>query len=286
VPQSTTPGEQSWPTQPFPTKPAPFDRVGLSPDDLIDFTPSLHAEALEIIKQYRYGPLFTPPSVRSTEPGGTKGTISIPSANGGANWNGPAFDPETGLLYVPSVTSPFVDDLIVPKVSDSNTQRYVHGPTQSPEEKPLEQRPSVMELMGPHGLPLTKPPYGRITAIDLNRGEHVWMVPNGDGPRDHPLLRPLNLPPLGQPGRAVPLLTKTLLFLGEGSELMAAMLPGWGGHKFRAYDKASGKVLWETELPAGTTAGPMTYLFRNKQYIVVPIGEKDHAAEWVALGLP
>jgi quinoprotein glucose dehydrogenase len=143
-----------------------------------------------------------------------------------------------------------------------------------------------MRLLGPRGLPLTKPPYGRITAIDVNRGEHVWMVPNGEGPRNHSLLKHLNLPPLGQSGRAVPLLTKELLFLGEGSDVMAAMFPGAGGNKFRAYDKANGNVIAELDLPAGTTAGPMTYLFRGKQYIVVPVGDKTHSAEWVALSLP
>jgi glucose dehydrogenase len=286
VPQSTTPGEKSWPTQPFPTKPAAFDRVGLTTSDLIDFTPELRAEALQIAKQYKYGPLFTPPSIRDSGPGGTKGTISLPAANGGPNWNGPAFDPDTGLVYVPSVTNPFVDDLILPVNQTANTERYVHGPSQQPGEKPLEQRPEQMELLGPRGLPLTKPPYGRITAIDLNRGEHVWMVPNGDGPRNHPLLKPLNLPPLGQPGRAVPMVTKTLLFMGEGSDIMASIFPGGGGNKFRAYDKATGKVIWETELPGGTTAGPMTYLSKGKQFIVVPVGDKAHAGEWVALGLP
>ena len=131
-----------------------------------------------------------------------------------------------------------------------------------------------------------KPPYGRITAIDLNRGEHAWMVPNGDGPRDHPLLKDLNLPPLGQPGRASPLLTKTLLFLSEGGPGMVRTPPGGGGKKFRAYDKATGEVLWETDLPAGTTGAPMTYMHGGRQYIVVAIGSREHAPEYIALSLP
>ena len=142
------------------------------------------------------------------------------------------------------------------------------------------------EIYGPEGLPLVKPPYGRITAIDMNTGEHVWMAPNGDGPRDHPRLRHLNLPPLGQQGRAAPLLTKTLLFIGEGDPIIISTPWGGGGNKFRAYDKATGSVVWETEFAAGTTGAPMSYLWNGKQYIVVAIGGEDHPAEWVALGLP
>jgi glucose dehydrogenase len=143
------------------------------------------------------------------------------------------------------------------------------------------------------------PPYGRVTAIDLNKGDLAWMVPNGDGPRNHPLLKALNLPPLGNPGRSAPLVTKTLLFVGEGDPIMsslgsrlrpempASLAPGAGGNKFRAYDKATGATLWETELPAGTTGAPMTYMFAGKQYIVVAIGSKEaHSAEYVALSLP
>jgi quinoprotein glucose dehydrogenase len=143
-----------------------------------------------------------------------------------------------------------------------------------------------------------KPPYGRITAIDLNRGEILWTVANGDGPRDHPLLKSLNLPPLGNPGRSSPLVTKSLLFVGEGDPIMVragsrlppempiGIAPGAGGKKFRAYDKATGAVLWETELDAGTTGAPMTYMFEGKQYVIVPIGSADHEPEWIALSLP
>jgi quinoprotein glucose dehydrogenase len=131
-----------------------------------------------------------------------------------------------------------------------------------------------------------KPPYGRITAIDMNRGEHLWMTANGDGPRHHPLLEDLNLPPLGIPGRGAPLVTKTLLFLGEGGDAIPGIRDGMWGTKFRAYDKAKGDVLWETDFPAGTTGAPMTYLFEGKQYIVIAIGGKEVPAEWVALGLP
>ena len=283
VPASDTPGERASPTQPFPTKPPPYDRQGATIDDLIDFTPALRAEAIELVKQWRMGPLFTPPSIRGDAPGATKGTVQLPGSVGGADWQGGAFDPETGILYVQSITGPFTADLLKgdPKTTNLN---YVPG--------------LRAWTPGPQGLPLFKPPYGRITAIDLNKGDHVWMVPNGDGPRDHPLLKPLNLPPLGHPGRSSPLVTKTLLFVGEGDPIMsnlgsrllpempASIAPGAGGRKFRAYDKASGAVLWETELPAGTTGAPMTYMFEGKQYIVVAVGSQEGSAQYVALSLP
>ena len=291
VPASTTPGERAWPTQPFPTKPAPFDRQGLTVDDLIDFTPELRAEALEIVKPYVLGPLFTPPSVAAE--GHTQGTLTLPSGTGGGNWNGGAFDPETGIFYVASHTYPWIHDLIRPPPLVEATTPYIHGPAAEspsgvadPFASPWIDCCDQYFLYGPDGLPLVKPPYGRVTAIDLNTGEHVWMAPNGDGPRNHPRLRHLNLPPLGQQGRPAPLLTKTLLFIGEGDPIIVATPKGGGGNKFRAYDKATGDVLWQTELAAGTTGAPMSYLWNGKQYIVVAIGGVDHPAEWVALGLP
>jgi len=270
VPQSATPGERTSPTQPFPTKPAPFERQGVSIDQLIDFTPELRSEAIEITKRYVTGPLFTPPSVKGDGPNDTRGTLQLPGSVGGADWNGAALDPETGILYVPSVTGTFAADLIPGETTRSNL-RYVHGTREF--------------VTGPRGLPLFKPPYGRITAINLNTGDHVWMKPNGDGPRDHPAIKQLNLPPLGQPGRASPLVTKTLLFIGEGDPINVRTPPGGGGKKFRAYDKANGAVVWEMEFPAGTTGAPMTYMHKGKQYIVLAIGSNEHQAEFVALTL-
>ncbi len=283
VPASDVPGERAARTQPFPTKPAAFDRQGVSVDDLIDFTPELRAEAVALLKYYRTGPLFTPPSVRGTGPDAHRGTIQLPGSVGGADWQSGAFDPETGVLYVQSITGPFTADLVKP---DGKTDlNYVSG--------------TRAWTAGPRGLPLLKPPYGRITAIDLNRGDHLWMTANGDGPREHPLLKPLNLPPLGSPGRSSPLVTKTLLFLGEGDPVMsslgsrlrpempASLAPGAGGKRFRALDKATGATLWQTELPSGTTGAPMTYMFEGKQYVLVAIGSTEPgAAGFVALSLP
>jgi quinoprotein glucose dehydrogenase len=283
VPKSDTPGERTAPTQPFPTKPPPYDRQGVSVDDLIDFTPELRAEALELIKQYKIGPLFTPPSIRREGPGSIRGTVQLPGSVGGADWQGGAFDPETGMLYVPSITGPFVADIVKGDPRRSNLD-YVSG---------LRAYPP-----GPQGLPLLKPPYGRTTGIDLSKGEIKWMTPNGDGPRDHPLLKPLNLPPLGNPGRGGILATKTLLFVGEGDPVMVragsrlrpemplSIAPGSGGRHFRALDKATGTVLWETELPAGTTGAPMTYMSAGKQFIVVAIGGVAVDPEFIALALP
>ena len=280
VPTSDTPGERTAPTQPFPTKPAPFERQGVTEDDLIDFTPELRAEAVELVKQYKIGPLFTPPTVKTDT---IKGTVQLPGSVGGADWQGGAFDKDTGILYVQSITAPFVADILKGDPEKTNLA-YVPGVRAYPP--------------GPQGLPLLKPPYGRITAIDLNTGDLKWTVANGDGPRDHPLLKALNLPPLGNPGRSSPLVTKSLLFVGEGDPIMVragtrlppempiSIAPGAGGRKFRAYDKATGAVLWETELDAGTTGAPMTYMFEGKQYIIVPIGGADHGPEWVALSLP
>lgn len=270
VPQSATPGERTAPTQPFPTKPAPFERQGVSVDDLIDFTPELRREAIDITKRYVVGPLFTPPSIKGDGPNDTKGTLQLPGSVGGADWNGAALDPETGILYVPSVTGTFAADLVSGNTVQSNL-RYVHGTREF--------------VTGPRGLPLFKPPYGRITAINLNTGDHVWVKPNGDGPREHPAIKHLNLPPLGQPGRASPLVTKTLLFIGEGDPINVRTPPGGGGRKFRAYDKASGAVVWEMEFPAGTTGAPMTYMYKGKQYIAFAIGSSEHQAEFVALAL-
>ena len=271
VPPSLVPGERASPTQPFPTWPLPFERQGITVNDLIDFTPELRAEAIEILGGYVFGPMFTPPSVRSDDPDETQGTIQLPGWVGGADWNGAAVDPETQILYVPSVTAPIVVALVAPD-PDASDFNYVRGAPRS--------------VQGPRGLPLVKPPWGRITAIDLNTGDHLWMVPNGEGIRDHEALQVLDLPRLGTPGRPAPLLTKTLLFIGEGSPSMLAMPRFAGGKMFRAYDKDTGEVLWEMELPAGTTGAPMTYMADGKQYIVVGIGEANRPAEFIALSLP
>jgi quinoprotein glucose dehydrogenase len=290
VPQSTVPGEHSSRTQPFPTKPAAFDLQGITDDDLIDYTPALKERARAIAKQYVMGPVFSPPSVPSDQTGGKKGTLVQPGAWGSANWNTGAFDPETGFYYAISQTLGPANRAAWKQTDPRATMEYADfAPTPERSDQLASQAPpSTVDAISIDGLPIIKGPYGRITAIDLNRGVHVWTKPNGDGPRFHPLLKDLNLGPLGYPNRAAPLVTKTLLFLGEGSNAISGTASvDWAwGKKFRAYDKATGNVIWEIELPSGTTAGPMTYMLKGKQYIVVSIGARDHPPEYVALALP
>ncbi|MCH7960502.1 MAG: pyrroloquinoline quinone-dependent dehydrogenase [Candidatus Hydrogenedentes bacterium] len=271
VPQTTVPGEYTSPTQPHPTKPAAFERQGVTEDDLIDFTPELRAEAVQILKKYVHGPLFTPPSL--LEDNGTQGTILMPGPAGGANWGGGSFDPETGLLYIPSKTLPYA---IGVRPADANRTDFKYIRDGNP------------FVLGPQGLPLIKPPYSRITAIDMNTGEHVWMVPHGNGPVNHPALSDLNPASLGQYAVKIlstggPVLTKSLLFLiQDPSDTMGAPMPGY----FRAFDKATGEVVHERQLEVTPHGTLMTYMDGGKQYIVFGAGGNGRTAELIALALP
>ncbi len=266
VPSSDVPGEQASATQPFPTKPPAFDRQGVSQDDLIDFTPELRAKAIEAIKPFRIGPIYTPGSLGQA-PGGTRGTMILPGFGGGANWESGAADPETGFVYVGSATNPAVIALARPQ-PNTQTSGYISG--------------GGLGVPRIDGLPLLKPPYGRITAYDMNKGEIAWQIPNGDTPpaiRNNPALQGLNIPRTGSPSHAGILLTKTLLFAGEG----------WGGQPmFRAYDKATGQIIWETTIPAGTQSGlPMTYMHQGRQYIAFTAGTPGTTpAQLVAFAIP
>ncbi len=267
VPSSTVPGEQTARTQPFPTKPAPFDRQGVSENDLIDFTPDLRKEALAVLAKYNYGPLYTPPSL-------AKPTIQMPGYAGGASWSGAACDPETGVMFVTSLTGPI-------------TVTLANRPELSP--APFVGAPGPMETL--NGLPIWKPPYGRITAIDLNNGDHRWTVPMGD--LDHPRLKQLGLPPVGRPTRGHILLTKTLLIIGQEGNTQrpeggAATTVSFtvNDPSLRAYDKATGKVVGEVALPRNATAAPMTYMLNGQQFIVLATGGANLPAEIIALRLP
>ncbi len=272
VPQTDVPGEQTSPTQPFPTKPAPFEPQGLKDEDLIDFTPEMKQEAREIVSHYRHGPPYTPPSVVEN---GNLGSLLRPCLSGGANWQGAAVDPETGVFYVSSISSVCPIGLHPdPKISD---MRYVgtygegfpHG-----------------SLGGPDGLPLIKPPWGHLTAINLNTGDNLWVMPNTDTPdwaTNNPALAGIKLPRTGSFDQVGLLVTKTLLFGGEGSGLYRA---GGGGDKLFAYDKATGAILHTLTLPANQSGAPMTFAIDGKQYIVVAVGAKSSPGELVALTLP
>jgi quinoprotein glucose dehydrogenase len=277
VPKGDVPGEWYSPTQPFPTKPAPFDRQGVTVDDLIDFTPELKAEAIKIAEGFKTGPIYTPPIVAGAN--GRKALMMLPYAG---NWQGGAVDPETGILYVASITDGYQISLHQdPKRSNMNFISS-SGPTGG-------RARDGCRGDGPQGLPLFKPPWGRITAIDLNTGQHVWMVPNGDTPdcvKNHPALQGVTLPQTGGIERAGLIVTKTLLLAGEGGGVRSPSGPLSGGPIFRAYDKKTREVIAAIKLPLNQTGIPMTYMANNKQYIVVPSGAIGQPAEFLALSLP
>ena len=265
VPQTDVPKEWTSPTQPFPNKPPGFDVQGVTIDDLIDFTPALRAEAIEAIKNYKIGPIYTPGTV--VVPNGNRGTIVAPGLGGGANWPGGAADPETGFVYVGSTTTPGVIGLTPntdPKTSGVDTD-YTFGGT----------LPTIQ------GLRLLKPPYGRITAYNMNKGEIAWQIPNGDTPpsvKNNPALKGLTIPKTGSPSQAGVMVTKTLVFAGEGAGGQAV---------FHAYDKATGEEVWQTPLPGPQVSLPMTYLHNGRQFIVVGArGTATSGAQLVAYAFP
>jgi quinoprotein glucose dehydrogenase len=269
VPAGDVPGEWYSPTQPMPLdahgKPFAYDQQGVKESDLIDFTPALRAEAVKILGQYVTGPMFTPPVIAGQGKGeGKVGSIHMAGSYGGTNWPGAGFDPATGILYVPSSHTPVVANMVRPPPGSDTEwvrERYIFP-------------------RGPQGLPLFKPPYGRLVAIDLNKGEIKWTAANGDGPRDNPAIKDLKLPPLGEPGRVGPLVTKSLVFMGEG---LTQDPVGSGGRKFRAFDKQTGQMVWETTLDGEATGVPMTYAWKGKQYLIIPMGGAGHPAEFIAL---
>lgn len=261
VPQSDVPGESTSPTQPFPTKPPAYDRQGFGADDLVNFTPEILAKAKEAVKPYRMGPLFQPPSVANAADG-TIGTLSLPGTLGGSNWEGAAYDPDTGMLYIPSRTEVAVLSLV--PGAEFSTVDWIQGPARTPNVD---------------GIPIVQPPWGRITALDLTSGDMAWWIANADTPEhiaNHPLLEGVELERTGIPTRSGLLATKTLLFAGEGQ----------GGNPiFRAHDKATGEIIAEIDLPASQTGLPMTYAHQGKQYIVMAVSGSG-PTQFVALALP
>jgi glucose dehydrogenase len=265
VPQSDVPGEVTSPTQPFVTKPPPFELQGVTEDDLIDFTPALREEALTIARNYRMGPIFTPPSLLNAEDG-TMGAFGMPGANGGANIPGGAsVDPETGMIYIATERGHSVIALVPGEEVGSNAGFVSTGPG---------------GVRGPQGLELFKPPYGSIVALDLTRGDKAWHIPNGDTPdevRNHPALQGVDLPRTGKRSHANLLTTRSLLFYAEGRR---------GEPILHAVDKRTGQELGEVRLPAPGNTAPMTYLHDGRQYIIVSVGGAGSPGEFVALTLP
>lgn len=282
VPPSTIPGEQAWLTQPYPTKPPALSTLqNLSYNDLIDFTPKLREQALKAVSPFILAPIFTPDTLKSSEPGGKQGTLISPGDWGAPNWNTGSFDPQTDMYYGVTMREPEVFELVpAAKCACAKATMAYNEP---------EGRGSsgYLNVKMPGGLPYTKPPYGHITAINMNQGSLAWRAADGPGVRNAPELKGLHLPWLGVLSRPAPLITKTLLFLGEGSDAVigTGREPFDWGKDFIAYNKATGKPIAEIELPSGTTGGPMTYMYKGKQYIVVAVGSRKDPPELVALTL-
>ncbi len=279
VEKGDVPGEQYAPTQPFVTKPPPFDRQGVSIDDLIDFTPELRAEAVKLVQQYKIGPLFTPPVVSKWE--GPRATLMLPNATGGANWQGGSLDPETNYLYIFSNTNPTALGL-APGDGVKSDMLFVRGFASDPTDK--SGRPAFPNT-NVQGLPLIKPPYGRITALDLNEGTMAWQIAHGETPdviKNHPALKGLNLPRTGRQGRIGVLTTKTLVIAGEGG---VNSTPQGRGAMLRAYNKATGDEVGAVYMPAAQTGSPMTYRLNGEQYITVSVSAPGVAGELIAYRL-
>ena len=276
VEKGAVPREWYAPTQPFPTKPPPFERQGFLEDYVIDFTPALKAEGLKLLAQYKIGPIFTPPITRGYE--GKTGLLYIPN---GANWPGGALDPDTNILYIYSHTLLRVLSMVNdPKRSDMN-YISVGG----------DEGGGGLSVQG---LPLVKPPWGRISAIDLNKGEMVWQIAHGETPdvvKNHPALKGVNIRRTGRPGGAGGssggigvLVTKTLVISGEGGTFTTPT--GQRGAMLRAYDKATGKEVGEVYMPGAQTGSPMTYMVDGKQYIVLGVSSSTMPGELIAYALP
>jgi len=280
VEKGNVPGEWYSPTQPFPTKPPAFDLQGISINDLIDFTPQLRAEAVQLVSKYKLGPMFTPGVVSKFE--GPLATLTAATAGGGSNWPGGSYDPETHIAYVSSQTTVTAIGL-VPGGTRSDIM-YISGQARDPSATSATAAGAGLTVQG---LPLLKPPYGRITAIDLNKGEIVWQVAHGETPdnvRNHPALQGKDIPRTGRPGQAGTLVTKTLLIAGEKG--VVTMADGRRGAYFRAYNKATGADAGKVYIPAPQSGSPMTYMLNGKQYIVVAISGQGYNAELVAFALP
>ena len=306
VEAGNVPGEWYSPTQPFPTKPPAYDVQGVTTDDLIDFTPELRAEAVEFVKQYKIGPLFTPPVM--SEPG-RWGTIMAPGIQGGTNWPGGCYDPDTHTVFVYSKTQPGVVGIIPNSNEEVSEFPYIRGvygveprpmmamgadaprrppgPASPPSDGPDEAVPTAPRSLSIQGLPLLKPPYGRITAIDLSKGEHRWQIAHGATPdniREHPALKGLDIPRTGRAGNLGPLATKTLVICGEAGFYTNEY--GLRGAMLRAYDKTTGEEKGAVYMPAPQSGSPMTYMLKGRQYIVVAIGGSNYSAELIAFRLP
>ena len=314
VPQTDVPGEKTSPTQPFPTKPPAYARNEFKvPDDLIDFTPELKAEAKDVVARYRTGPMFLPPMIG--DPKTFLGAINLGNASGGTNWPGAGYDPETHIFYSQanqsavtpiSLRTPPSGFTDIRYVSGRNDQefRVAEGPgfgsaADAPQRKPAPPPPPAAGGRGRgaagggggfglnvQGLSIIKPPYGVVSAIDLDHGTLKWQVPFGETPdavRNSPALKGMNIPNTGQGGSVGLVVTKTLVIVGD-SQITSVTHPR--GAMLRAYDKQTGKEVGAVWMPAPQSGSPMTYMANGKQYIVVAVSGGAYSGEYIAYSLP
>jgi quinoprotein glucose dehydrogenase len=303
VPQGNAPGEWYSPTQPIPTKPLAYARNGVTPDEFIDFTPTLHNKALELVKNYRMGPVFTPPTL-STLPG-PLGTLTLGGGNGGTNWPGGSFNPENHTVYVYACNSCFEPIGLVTPPPGLSDMRYVEGiaghritmviapgsntGADSPKPPPAPAGgDSDEERWTVEGLPIIKPPYATISAIDMDTGEIKWQIPHGETPdfiRNNPALKGMNIPRTGQTSYNIgTLLTKTLVIAGDSMVTTTADHPR--GAMLRAYDQASGKEVGAVWMPAPQSGSPMTFMHNGKQYIIIAVSGGNYSGEYICYSLP
>jgi quinoprotein glucose dehydrogenase len=314
VPKGGVPGEWYAPTQPFPTKPPAYARQSVTVDDLIDFTPELRAQAVKAIEPFTNGPMFNPPTVSKI--GGPVAGLTIGTTNGGTNWPGGGYDPETHTVYLPASNASLVPIGLIEPPEGFSDIKYVSGragqpfrETQGPGygsaadyPQPSRRRAapegpppgaSAPAASGPQGstsvqgLSILKPPYGLLSAINLDKGEITWQVPHGDTPdvvRNHAALKGMNIPKTGQNGAVGLVVTKTLVIMGDPQVTTTPDHPR--GAMLRAYDKATGKQVGAIYLPAPQSGSPMTYRVNGRQYIVVAVSGGAYSGEYIAFALP
>jgi quinoprotein glucose dehydrogenase len=295
------PGEWYSKTQPIPTKPPAYSRNGVSVDDLIDFTPELHERAKAIAAKYHLGPVYTPPIESKID--GPLGTLTLGTASGGTNWPGGSYDPETHTAYLFACNACLEPIGLVRAPKEISDMNYIAGTAgqevailRGPGENagadspmpPKKRSGSGYVPMNLDGLPMVKPPYGTISAINLDRGEIVWQIAHGETPdvvRNHPALKGLNIPRTGQETYNIgTLVTKTLVIAGDGQVTTTADHPR--GAMLRAYDKSTGKEVGAVYMPAQQSGSPMTYMVNGKQYIVVAVSGGAYSGEYIAYSLP
>ena len=297
----SVPGEWYSPTQPFPSKPPAYSRNGVSEDELIDFTPELRERAKAIVAKYHLGPVFTPPVASQAD--GPLGTLTLGTASGGTNWPGGSYDPETHILYAFACTACVEPIGLVPAPKEVSDMNYVAGVAgqqvtvmKGPGENAGADSPMPPKRaagggfgrLNVDGLPLIKPPYGTITAINLDEGKIIWQIAHGETPdivRNYPAFKGLDIPRTGQQTYNIgTLITKTLVIAGEGQVTTTADHPR--GAMLRAYDKQSGKEVGAVYMPAPQSGSPMTYMVKGKQYIVVAVSGGPYSGEYIAFTLP